>query len=257
MSQLPTPPLSREASEEPISDSGAATTTDQKLVELDALLERYLHLLDRHQKLHVELGKKLSSGFLALSHANYCAAPGRRYGQDYYDERMKATRRTVIAKHTPCKNDSEAPETWNSLDGIQFQTKNESTLPPEDESDGDETSSSDTETKKTKDKDDQSNPVDGNGSGKDESTETVSETQDENKRNRSGRRRKPFRSEDPLSWFGILVPPSLRNAKQSFSDAVNDTIPQLASVALEMRVVEGLVGDLRKEINGEPATPGT
>lgn len=61
MSQLPTPPLSREASEEPISDSGAATTTDQKLVELDALLERYLHLLDRHQKLHVELGKKLSS----------------------------------------------------------------------------------------------------------------------------------------------------------------------------------------------------
>ena len=111
MPQLPTPPLSREASVEPTS--GATTRTDQKLAELDALLERYLHLLDRHQRLHAELGKQLSfvsrlqrwhssfveililtkQGFLALSHANYCAPPGRRYGKDYYDERMKATRR--------------------------------------------------------------------------------------------------------------------------------------------------------------------
>lgn len=162
----------------------------------------------------------------------------------------------VVKKNTPCK-DSEASEDPNCLQGIEFQTKYESTLPPEDESDGDSTSSGDSETEQTKDTQ-SSASVDTEDSDKDkESTETPSKTQEKSKQDQSRRRRKPFRSEDPLFWFGILVPPSLRNAKHSFSDAVRDTVPQLASVALEMRAVEDLVRDLRKEIEEQTAAPGT
>lgn len=108
MSQIPTPPQSRGASTEP--NEKIDTTRDDKVQLLDKLLERYLHLLDRHQKLQESLGKQLSSvsssslslpkhatnygiqGFFQLAHANY-VSPGRRFGEDFYDERMKATRR--------------------------------------------------------------------------------------------------------------------------------------------------------------------
>jgi len=33
---------------------------------------------------------------MALAHANYTCPPGRRYGADYYDERMKATRKLSV-----------------------------------------------------------------------------------------------------------------------------------------------------------------
>ena len=50
--------------------------------------------------------------------------------------------------------------------------------------------------------------------------------------------RKRFRSSDPLTWYGILVPPSLRSAQKSFTEAVEKQIPALASVVAEMQAVE-------------------
>jgi hypothetical protein len=63
MSQIPTPPQSRGASTEPNDEKIDITTTtlDEKVQLLDALLERYLYLLDTHQKLQESLGKQLSS----------------------------------------------------------------------------------------------------------------------------------------------------------------------------------------------------
>jgi hypothetical protein len=66
MSQIPTPPpSSRGVSAEPPSsyDDECKNTTleDNKVQLLDELLERYLNLLDRHQKLQESLGKQLSS----------------------------------------------------------------------------------------------------------------------------------------------------------------------------------------------------
>lgn len=54
------------------------------------------------------------------------------------------------------------------------------------------------------------------------------------------------RSPNPLYWFGVLVPPTLRNAQQSFSSAIDGPIPKLASVVTEMREVEERVGALRE-----------
>lgn len=60
--------------------------------------------------------------------------------------------------------------------------------------------------------------------------------------------RKIFRSDDPISWYGILVPPSLRGAQKSFIKAINDDIPQLVTVVKEMQDVENLVYELRRQM---------
>jgi hypothetical protein len=64
MAQFPTPPASRHGSELPdvdTKDFPVADSSADLLHSLDALLERYLDLLDRHQKLHADLAKQLSS----------------------------------------------------------------------------------------------------------------------------------------------------------------------------------------------------
>ena len=68
MAQIPTPPASRSGSESPefelkeapVSDSSADSPADL-LQSLDALLEKYLDLLDQHQKFQTELASRISS----------------------------------------------------------------------------------------------------------------------------------------------------------------------------------------------------
>lgn len=64
MAHFPTPPASRHGSRSPDVDSKNAPLADSSaelLQSLDSLLERYLDLVDRHEKLHAELAKRLSS----------------------------------------------------------------------------------------------------------------------------------------------------------------------------------------------------
>jgi hypothetical protein len=64
MKQLPTPPASRQSSEVPDTDLKQLHIDDPTpdlLESLDALLEKYLHLLDKHQRLQHVLASKLSS----------------------------------------------------------------------------------------------------------------------------------------------------------------------------------------------------
>ena len=53
---------------------------------------------------------------------------------------------------------------------------------------------------------------------------------------------------DPLNWFGILVPPALRTAQSQFSAAVVNEVAQLASVRCEMMEAEAEVQRLRGNI---------
>jgi hypothetical protein len=53
---------------------------------------------------------------------------------------------------------------------------------------------------------------------------------------------------DPIRWFGILVPPALRSAQASFISAVEGPIPQLATIARDMRTQEIEIGRVRKQI---------
>lgn len=53
---------------------------------------------------------------------------------------------------------------------------------------------------------------------------------------------------DPLRWFGILVPPALRSAQSSFVAAVHDAVPGLVELQGQMRMAEVGISRLRKRI---------
>ncbi|KAH8894930.1 hypothetical protein GQ53DRAFT_71433 [Thozetella sp. PMI_491] len=63
---------------------------------VDALLERYLALLDEYTQLRARLSTLQSAMFQSIARANFAAERGMRYGQDHYDERMQAARRVRI-----------------------------------------------------------------------------------------------------------------------------------------------------------------
>lgn len=79
-----------------------------------------------------------------------------------------------------------------------------------------------------------------------ESEDKVSTTTEESTK----KKKKIFRSDDPISWYGILVPSSLKSAQRSFIEAVDGSVPQIVSVMKEMRCVEEMVYELRKDIDG-------
>ncbi|RSM12682.1 hypothetical protein CDV31_006258 [Fusarium ambrosium] len=59
---------------------------------IDALLERYLGLLDEYTQLRKSLSQVQSTVYQNIARANFAGERGMRYGQDHYDERMQAIR---------------------------------------------------------------------------------------------------------------------------------------------------------------------
>lgn len=55
------------------------------------------------------------------------------------------------------------------------------------------------------------------------------------------------RFSDPIHWYGVLVPPSLRSAQKSFTEGVDQCLPELASVVVQMQVMEREIERLRSE----------
>lgn len=41
-------------------------------------------------------GRDKKQGFLSIAQANYSTSSGRRYGQDFYDDRMKALKGVYV-----------------------------------------------------------------------------------------------------------------------------------------------------------------
>ncbi|KAJ5358018.1 hypothetical protein N7541_005176 [Penicillium brevicompactum] len=226
MPQLPTPPTSRAGSEFP--ESKASTEC------LDDLLERYLGLLDQQQKLQAELAKQLSSGFFALAQANFSCPPGRRYGSDYYDERMKATRNISIkSERDPDISEElqESESTTDAPDSVTFSIELSGNA-SEDAEENDTAPSS-------KEEPETSEPT---------ATETTSS---ESTPDEKPEVRKKFRSTDPIHWYGILVPQSLRKAQSTFTAVVDNQVPDLASTALEMRALEQRISKLQAQLESE------
>lgn len=55
-------------------------------------------------------------------------------------------------------------------------------------------------------------------------------------------------SDDPISWFGVLVPQSLRNVQNSFTSVAETIVPQLVNIMMDMREAELKIYDLRNKI---------
>lgn len=56
------------------------------------------------------------------------------------------------------------------------------------------------------------------------------------------------KSADPIRWFGILVPQSLRAAQASFVSSIEGPIPALVNIARNLRSQEIEIGRVRKAI---------
>ncbi|KAK2785181.1 hypothetical protein FQN53_007923 [Emmonsiellopsis sp. PD_33] len=231
MAQSPTPAPATPHKELSPADKKTYTELSQ---DLDTLLERYLSLLDEQQRLQEDIGRHFSSGFFSLARANNSCPPGRRYGADYYDERMKAMRKISI---TPPANQSP-PSTTTSPSFTTIpppapepalapatpkptptEEEIEDTTPPPSPSPSPSPSASPS-----------SSSPSPSPSPPDTSTSTSTT---------------PPKPRNPLTWFGILTPAPLRSAQQSFTRAVDGPIPALAGVVSEMRAVEREVGRVR------------
>ncbi|KAF9245521.1 hypothetical protein DTO027I6_8237 [Penicillium roqueforti] len=246
MAQIPTPPASRPGSEAPEVKVKPVALEDSVQC-LDTLLEKYLHLLDRQQKLQSSLAGHLSSGFFALAQANFSSPPGRRYGPDYYDGRMKATRKISIQSEQDTEKPTNDPQEKGDITvppepGYTFSIKS-TTSDPLEEADGDN------ETKA-------SSPVQ-SGHEKTSPAETASSEPSDTAETEITPVEKPepapkkFRSTDPIHWYGILVPQSLRRAQDSFANAIDNQVPNLASTTVEMRALEQQISELRARLEIE------
>ncbi|OAA47397.1 hypothetical protein BBO_02852 [Beauveria brongniartii RCEF 3172] len=84
------------------------------------------------------------------------------------------------------------------------------------------------------------------GSGGGEEEEEEGEKEEEEKEEGARKGVAAAVRDDPIRWFGLLVPQALRDAQSHARKAVQDVIPRLASVQAEMAHVEIEVRRARK-----------
>jgi hypothetical protein len=189
---------------EPESRSSKMDTSLLELEDhLDELWENYLELLDQYTKAQDEIKKHLNSGFLSLAKAQSSASLGRRYGKDWYDERMKASRKArVLSAPVDGTEDSVSADLQSlSLSALPRGPTIQITHSKENIS-------------KTESKEDESEQQQQQPSPPGTPEPQSQPDQDEE--------RKPNQTEDskptnPLRWYGVLVPPELKRAQSSFS----------------------------------------
>ncbi|KAI9760333.1 MAG: hypothetical protein M4579_001737 [Chaenotheca gracillima] len=193
---------------------------------LDSLLEDYLILLDQYQTLQDQLTSALSSGYISLAQANFQAPSRVRYCQDFYDERMQARARLSMKKP---ENQGRSVPHWSIERSIEPPAKPEAA-----DATGKEGSTTTLPESASKEGQDDSTPIEANSASK------ANEKEKEKEDASTPSEEKAVRNQDPLRWFGILVPPSLRTAQTAFVGAV-DTLPRLVEVERRLAEVEGLV----------------
>ncbi|KAI1981089.1 hypothetical protein LOZ55_000975 [Ophidiomyces ophidiicola] len=238
---LPTPPTS------PAALATLQVSSFASLKAIDALLERYLYLLDEQQRLQHELGKHLSKAFFSLARANHSCRPGRRYGEECYDERMTAVRKVYVPisyllqylrvpdRHSfpaLCPSDLTSPKTDLPTDTCLSHIPQRFTIIKHIASDDNTVIAL------------EPSPSDRSPAN------AVAEDQPQVADSPSISKTRPP-SIDPLQWFGILTPASLRDAQSSFSSAVDGPIARLLNVVAEMRDVEQTITGLRKLVAAE------
>lgn len=263
-SHLPSPPsspspipesIAKPAFEPPSQDPN--DVQDPLSQHLDALLASYLELLDTYTQLRAQLSQGFSSGFLSLAQANRNSTlgPGRRYGEEGYDERMKALRTVSIEQRGSTSTSSRGTlegtdqsggdeDTFqgSSAEGEGPKRQSQNQLPTK-------STLSEPRAAITKQKqDDQgtqndpllpqdpSNPNPLHGVSQPSHCYTYGTTTS------------PTPSKDPLKWYGILVPPSLRQCQTNFHNAVTSTIPDILTTGSAMQSLEAQIWHVRREM---------
>ncbi|QSZ30057.1 hypothetical protein DSL72_004575 [Monilinia vaccinii-corymbosi] len=112
----------------------------QKLsLEVDQLLEQYLHLLDQYTSLRSDLSSLSSSMHINLSRANFTPQNGIRYDTSFYHDRMQAQRLCTVTIPENASNTQSAQSTLPPLFAIvETSSESDSGLSPKDTT-GDDT----------------------------------------------------------------------------------------------------------------------
>ncbi|KAK6950265.1 hypothetical protein Daesc_008591 [Daldinia eschscholtzii] len=189
---------------------------------IDLLLERYLHLLHEYTTLREQLSTLQTGMYQNIARANFAAERGMRFGQDFYDERMQASRKLAITPAGGNDDDNNQEHIPVPVFAIAVAGSTE----PEVSEKGAATASTTT--------DDGIRDEEG---GKEEEEETREPSPNKKER----------RNDDPLRWFGLLTPMPLRQAQAQSIQAVEQVIPKLVSVNAQMAQVEIEVRRARKK----------
>ncbi|KAH8674108.1 hypothetical protein BX600DRAFT_547709 [Xylariales sp. PMI_506] len=185
---------------------------------VDALLERYLHLLHEYTSLRSELSQLQAGVYQNLARANFSAERGMRFGQDYYDDRMQASRRVLVTL------DGQAAPVF----GIVGDDPEEPGRQPPTDNPGSETAA-------------RGEVVEG------QAPAAVAEQESEMETKKPPSGSQNSRKNDPLKWFGLLTPLPLRQAQSQSVQAVEKVLPRLLSVNAEMAQMEIEVRRARKK----------
>lgn len=203
--------------------------TDGLTERLDFLLEQYLDLLDQYTKLREDLSKTFSAGFFSLAQAQRSSTlgAGRRYGEECYDERMKAQRKIVWEQD----EDSE---------GLRCKIEK---MPKQDDSKSQKQPSEQTRTEQSK-----GEKVDEKSAERVDGIEEKEQPTMTEKPRKDARPKQDPATRDPLTWFGILVPPALRQTQTQFVNAASDQIPSLLWVISRLSSSEEQIWKVREEL---------
>ncbi|KAI0851083.1 hypothetical protein F5Y00DRAFT_26497 [Daldinia vernicosa] len=178
---------------------------------IDKLLERYLHLLHQYTTLREQLSSLQTGIYQNIARANFAAERGMRFGQDYYDERMRASRKVAIT----LGGDQDIPAF-----AVTAGSAEAGLLAPSEK-----------------------------GATTDDGTKEASkeEREKEEEKEEEAREFQEEKRKDPLRWFGLLTPMPLRQAQAQSIEAVEQVIPKLVSVNAQMAQVEIEVRRARKK----------
>lgn len=262
-SKIPTPP---ETPPSAASPSEPKLVPEVSLERLDSLLETYLELLDEYTTLRAQLSKQFSDGFFSLARANHISptlGSGRRYGEEGYDERMKAQRRIVYSTRG-----SKRDENWNETEDWKAGTpvRSQSLEPSDSKADtslGYRMSIQKTEAPLDAQETSSSAETDTNQQGiadaVHQSDESIASpfvnalpTTAEPSSPSSTKAKPAPSNRDPLNWYGILIPLPLRQAQASFISAVESSVPQLLNTSASMHDLEARITKLRIELGLRP-----
>ncbi|KAK4989492.1 hypothetical protein LTR50_003236 [Elasticomyces elasticus] len=197
---------------------------------LDVLWEKYLTLLDQYQQAQHQLSQHFSSGFISLAQANFTSPSHIRYGKDYYDARMQASRRLAITREAE-RSVAKKPDPLHSTpieqretDAVKPPEPSQAPTPPTTPPPSDPIFKTNQPVLIIQTKTTPPPPTD--------AADTTP----------------PPTAKDPLRWFGILSPPALRTTQRSFIAALQDPVLSAVNAARAMRGVEGEIRRVRKEV---------
>ncbi|CCC11995.1 hypothetical protein SMACR_02217 [Sordaria macrospora] len=230
--------------------------------QIDALLTRYLFLLNEYTTLRSTLSSLQAGMYQNLARANFAAERGMRYGKEYFDERMVASRRVRISSRTARgeetgeegkgqeegkreeKVEGEKVMEWRIVK-VDFDEKGNQVV-KEKEKEKEKATQQEGNQPSEQDQDHDSrtttNPETARHQKEDNSPEKSDDKPDDDDKKT---KIKKIRN-DPLRWFGLLTPLPLRQAQSQAIQAVEQIIPRLVTVNAEMVQVEIEVRRARK-----------